>query len=66
MSDYVPQSEDVIEAIDRARFDRLRELTPQQRLQMAVSATQALHRITVAGLRLCFPEASVEELYFRV
>lgn len=65
MSDYVPQASDVSEAVDRALFDRLRLLTPQQRLQIAVRATQALHRLSIAGLRQRFPNASEEELQRR-
>jgi hypothetical protein len=65
MSDYRPQASDVGEAIDRALFDRLRELTPLQRLQIAVRATQALHRLSVAGLRLRHPTATDDELHLR-
>jgi hypothetical protein len=49
-SQYVPQASDVSEAVDRAVFDGLRQLTPLQRLQIAVAASRALHRISVAGL----------------
>jgi hypothetical protein len=62
VSGYLPQSDDVSEAVDRALFDRLRLLTPLERLAMAVRATQALHRLSVAGLRLRFPAASEAEL----
>lgn len=65
VSDYVPQSDDVAEAVDRALFDRLRLLTPVERLQMAVRATQAMHRLSVAGLRLRFPDAGEAELHRR-
>ena len=36
---YAPQSDDVSEAVDRALFERLRQLTPLERLQLAVRAT---------------------------
>jgi hypothetical protein len=65
VSDYVPQASDVSEAVDRELFARLRLLTPAQRLQMAVRATQAMHRLSVAGLRLRFPTASEDELQRR-
>jgi hypothetical protein len=62
VSGYVPQASDVSEAVDRAVFDALRELQPLQRLQIAMRASRALHRLSVAGLRLRFPAASDEEL----
>lgn len=62
VSGYVPQADDVTEAVDRAVFDGLRALTPLQRLQLGVRASQAVHRLSVAGLRLRFPEAGDEEL----
>ena len=62
MPDYVPQANDVAEATDRALFDGIRQLTPLQRLQIAARASRALHRLSVAGLRLRFPDASEEEL----
>ncbi len=65
VSDYVPQAEDVAEAMDRALFERLQQLTPLQRLQIAVRASQAVHRLSVAGLRLRFPAASDHELHLR-
>jgi hypothetical protein len=58
VSGYVPQASDVSEAVDRAVCDALRELTPSQRLQIAMRASRALHRLSVAGLRLRFPAAS--------
>jgi hypothetical protein len=60
--DYVPQADDVAEATDRELFDGLRRLTPLQRLQIAARASRALHRLSVAGLRVRFPDASEEEL----
>lgn len=65
MRHYAPQASDVSEAVDRALFARLRLLTPVQRLQMAVRATQALHRLSVAGLRLRFPNATEDDLQRR-
>ena len=65
MPDYVPQASDVSEAVDRAMFEHLRSLTPTQRLRMAVRATQALHRLSIAGLKARFPNASEDELRHR-
>ena len=48
---YMPQESHVAEAVDRA--------------VIAVRASQALHRVSVAGLRLRFPDASDEELDHR-
>lgn len=62
MSSYVPQSSDTPEAVDRAVFDGIREMTPLQRLQLASRASRALHRLSVAGLRMRYPDASEEEL----
>jgi hypothetical protein len=62
---YVPQSNDIGEDVDRMAFDRIRQMTPLQRLQAASRATRALHRLTVAGLRLRYPEANEEELFRR-
>lgn len=62
MPSYRPQSRDTSEAIDREVFDGLRAMTPLQRLQIAVRASRALHRLSVAGLRQRYPDASEEEL----
>ena len=65
VTQYVPQASDMTEAVDRALFDGLRALTPLQRLQIASRASRALHRLSVAGLRLPFPAASEDELHRR-
>lgn len=59
---YTPQASDVAEHIDREVFRGLRSMTPVERLHVAVRACQALHRLSVAGLRLRYPTASEEEL----
>ena len=59
---YVPQAQDTNEATDRMVFEGLRRLTPLERLQIASRASAALHRLSVAGLRLRFPQANAEEL----
>ncbi len=65
MSPYTPQSSDISEAVDRAMFDHLRTLTPVERLKIAARASVALRRLTIAGLRLRYPQASEEELFRR-
>ena len=52
----------VAAAVDRAVFEGFRAMTPRQRLRIAANASRALHRLSVAGLRLRFPDASDEEL----
>jgi hypothetical protein len=59
---YRPQSEDTSEAVDRQVFDGLRAMTPLQRLELAARASRAVHRLSVAGLRLRYPDASEVEL----
>jgi hypothetical protein len=59
---YSPQATDTNENVDRAVFDGLRRMTPLRRLQIAARASRALHRLSVAGLRLRHPNASDEEL----
>ena len=62
---YVSQARDVAERVDRAMFDGIRAMSPVERLRSASRASRALHRTSVAGLRLRFPEADEEELFRR-
>lgn len=62
---YVPQSCDTSEAVDRVVFEGIRRMTPVRRLEIAAGASRALHRLSVAGLRLRHPEATEEELFRR-
>ena len=62
VSSYVPQSSDTSEAVDRAVFDGIRGMTPLRRLQIAARASRALHRLSVAGLRQRYPDATEGEL----
>ena len=62
---YAPQASHVSEAVDRELFAGFSRMTPLQRLQLAVNASRALHRLSVAGLRLRFPAATEEELHRR-
>lgn len=65
MSGYVPQASDTSIGVDRAVFEGLRRMTPEQRLAIAVEASRALHLLSVAGLRLRFPDADEAELHHR-
>ena len=65
MSGYRPQAEDTSEGIDRFVFDRLRALTPGERLALAGQASAALEGLMIAGLRLRHPEASEADLRLR-
>ena len=65
MAGYRPQSEDTHPAIDRMLFDRLREMTPQQRMQATADMTRAMCQLSFAGLRLRYPNADDEELRMR-
>ncbi len=62
MTGYRSQSDDVSEAVDRQWFELLRDVSPVERLRMAVRACQALEKVQIAGIRLRHPEASEEEL----
>ncbi len=62
MTGYRPQSEDTSEAVDRMVFDGLHAMTPVERLELARLACQGVHRMTIAGLRMQFPDAGDEEL----
>lgn len=62
MADYRPQASDTSEAVDRRVMQGFAAMTPLERLQLAVQWTRALHRLSVAGLRLRHPELSEEEL----
>jgi hypothetical protein len=62
---YEPQALDTTEAIDRQVFDGLRAMTPAQRLTLAARASVALARLSIAGLRLRYPDAGEEELHRR-
>ncbi|MCR9246253.1 MAG: hypothetical protein NXI31_14575 [bacterium] len=62
MSDYKPQASDTTEAIDRLVFDGFRAMTPAERLELAAAASRSLEQLTIAGLRIKYPNAADEEL----
>lgn len=62
MDGYRPQSSDCADTIDRVVFDRIREMTPEQRLRAVTEACLAADRLLRAGLRLQYPDADEEEI----
>lgn len=65
MSAYRAQASDTTEAVDRLVFDGFRAMTPEQRLRLASQAAIALEQLSIAGLRIRFPQAGEEELRHR-
>ena len=65
MSTYRPQSRDCSEATDRLVFEKIRGMTPTERLRVTSDACEAANRLLMAGLRAQYPEASEEELRCR-
>lgn len=59
---YRAQASDTSEAIDRLVFEGLRRMSAAERLRLVTEASLALERLSIAGLRLRFPDASDEEL----
>ena len=62
MQRYRPQSSDCSVAIDRVVFDRIRAMSPGERLRGVALACLAAERLQIAGLRLQYPSADDEEL----
>ena len=62
MTGYQPQARDTSEQIDLLVFEGLRRMTPAERLRLAADASIALERLSIAGLRERYPNASEEEL----
>lgn len=65
MDEYCPQASDTREDVDRAMFERLRAMTPLERLQVAMASYAAAERLSIAGLRLRHPDAGEDELRMR-
>ena len=59
MDDTSPQARDVY-------FRRLAEMTPTQRIQIAVSLCQASDNLQRAALRQRYPDADEKEILFRL
>jgi hypothetical protein len=65
MGGYRPQASDTTRAVDEFVFDGLRRMSPAERLQLAAAASMAVERLSIAGLRERFPDATDEELRWR-
>lgn len=65
MSAYAPQSNELSERADREWFEHIRKMTPEERWRVSAAASRALHKFSVAGLRLQYPDANEEELFRR-
>ena len=53
---------DTAESIDRLVFDGFREMSPSARLRSASQSFRAIEKLSIAGLRHQYPDASEEEL----
>ena len=62
MQEYRPQSSDCSVTIDRVVFERIRAMSPGERLRAVSEACIAADRLQIAGLRLQYPSAGEEEL----
>lgn len=65
MPGYRPQSEDTSEAVDRMVMEGFAEMSPAERIQLAIDAWNAMVQLSIAGLRMQYPTASEEELQRR-
>ena len=65
MAGYQPQSDDAHPDADRATFDRLRAMTPEERMRAAAELTASAIASSIAGLRMRHPTASEDELRLR-
>ena len=65
MASYQPQSEDTHPDIDRMVFERLRSMSPAERLGLLTAACASVEQVSLAGLRHRHPDAPHEELLMR-
>ncbi|MCP3994192.1 MAG: hypothetical protein GY722_03880 [bacterium] len=62
---YRTQSRDTDEWAERIQFDHWRQMETWEKARLVTSLTRSLHRLSLAGLRHRFPDASAEELELR-
>ena len=62
---YRTQSRDTTYAAERFLIERYRELAPHQRLALLTQLVRAAHELSLAGLRMRYPEANARELELR-
>jgi hypothetical protein len=65
VSGYRPQAHDTTEAIDRLVFEGFARMAPAARLALCARACRDLRELSMAGLRLRYPNASDRELRCR-
>lgn len=58
--------QDTTPAQQEAYFERLRQLTPEQRGQIVSRLNRGVRRLAMAGIQLHHPDASAEELRVRL
>lgn len=66
MSGHRTQSPDTTPEAERILFDRLRDLPIWRRAELVTAITRAAQEMTLAGLRVRYPDASPEELRLRL
>ena len=66
MSEYVTQSRDTSEKVERFWFERLRGMEPWQKLQMVARLNRQTLELALVGLRRRYPDATGRELRLRL
>jgi len=56
---------DTAPSIEARQVERWREMTPEQKLMAAASASAAVRELAMAGLRLRHPAANEREIFLR-
>jgi hypothetical protein len=65
-SRYVPQPADTREEVERRMFERYRQMTPAQKVQMMSVINAAVDAFELAGLRRKYPDDTERELRLRL
>lgn len=64
--DAVPTSLDTSAKAERIVVEKLRAMSPEQRLGLALSLSQSVRELALAGVRQRYPEASAREQLWRL
>jgi hypothetical protein len=62
---YRTQSPDTDYWAEKLQFDHWRRMQPWQKAELCTALTRAVHELSLAGLRVRFPEASERDLELR-
>ncbi len=62
----VPTSLDTSAAAERVLVEKLRAMSPEQRLRLALSLSQSVRSLALAGVRQRHPNASAREQFLRL